>query len=82
MEQAWRRCTSAGESSRRADPSALLFTFARGWRRPRYYQICRVMEPEDGEVAVTLDMLPDDIFLQVIAAFSDTEDGVPPFDAV
>ena len=40
------------------------------------------MEPEDGEVGVTLDMLPDDIFLQVIAAFSDTEDGVPLFDAV
>ena len=29
-----------------------------------------------------LDMLPDDIFLQVIATFSDTEDDVPPFDAV
>ena len=39
-------------------------------------------EAENTEAAMTLNGLPDDIFLQVIAAFSDTEDGVPLFDAV
>ena len=31
---------------------------------------------------MTLDWLPDDTFLQVIAAFGDIEDGAPPFDAL